>query len=596
MILGAALLRVSSDKQFHQGDSIDTQRTRVDMAAVREGADIVRYFVEHFSGRNTDRAVIEELLIFLDENPEIQIVYIAHIDRFTRAGSDTYLYLKKQLLKRGVQLRDAMGTIQKAVNTLEHTGFEYDWSVVSPSRTTEIMQAEHANTEATHILTRTIGQQIKLAGQGYHVRNATIGFRNDKMITSDGRELPIMIPHEIEAPWFIKLFELSAEGQLSDADICERINAMGFKTRRLLKRDRKSLKVIGCKGENSLTPKMLDKYRQKPIYCGVKVEKWTHNEPVKTPFPGLVSIDLFNRANRGKVFIHHDKVGNLSIEYNKAKYRRSPDNSDFLLRHVIHCPHCLKPMMGSYSKNKQGRPFGYYHCSRGHKRYAIPKKEFESVIGYVLKSLELKPGFLGLFKECVREVWLEKHNAVKTEMQVVSNHAAELEAQQDLLIERLTQVTSSVVIKKLEAEIESLETVIRDTKKQKIQYALKMDHIEDYFAFHKNTLEHIDQSVFKSLGRKEIEKIWGFIYSGRPSYEEIISGTPPLALIYRLSRDFKPVKVQMAWYLRQNWNTFETDVKRHWEGYSSSELENFSYVNSAASRIQAKILPISSSV
>ncbi len=135
MKLAIALLRVSTDKQFHHGDSLDTQKTRVDQAAERDGASIISYFTEHYSGRKTNRVVIEDMLAFLDEHAgEIQVVYIVQIDRFTRAGSEMYLYLKRQLHKRGVDLRDAMGIIQKSINTLEHVGFEYDWSVPLPAR------------------------------------------------------------------------------------------------------------------------------------------------------------------------------------------------------------------------------------------------------------------------------------------------------------------------------------------------------------------------------------------------------------------------------------------------------------------------------
>ena len=77
MKFGIALLRVSTDKQFHHGDSLDTQKTRVDMAAERDGVSIVRYFTEHYSGRKTDRVVIEELLSYLDDHVgEIDVVYI----------------------------------------------------------------------------------------------------------------------------------------------------------------------------------------------------------------------------------------------------------------------------------------------------------------------------------------------------------------------------------------------------------------------------------------------------------------------------------------------------------------------------------------
>jgi len=279
MNLGVALLRVSTDKQFHHGDSLDTQKQRVDMIAKRDGADIVRYFTEHYSGRKTNRVVIDELLDFLDANSgEIKIVYIVQIDRFTRAGSDMYLFLKKQLYSRGVELRDTMGIIQKPINTLEHVGFEYDWSVTSPSRTAEVMQAEYANQEVNQILTRTIGQQIKLAQEGYQTRSADLGFRNVKITKPDGRKATIMEPLEPEATWIRTIFELRASGEWSDEHICERTNHMGFESRTMHRRNKQTGEVIGLTGRKPLSVKQLQRIIRKSIYCGIRVGKWTHGE------------------------------------------------------------------------------------------------------------------------------------------------------------------------------------------------------------------------------------------------------------------------------------------------------------------------------
>ena len=45
-----------------------------------------------------------------------------------------------------------------------------------------------------------------------------------------------------------------------------------------------------------MTAKMIDQYASKLIYCGIIKEKWTHNEPVKAQFDGLVSVELFNEV------------------------------------------------------------------------------------------------------------------------------------------------------------------------------------------------------------------------------------------------------------------------------------------------------------
>lgn len=562
MKLGIALLRVSTDKQFHHGDSLDTQKQRVDMVAERDGLDIVRYFTEHYSGRKTDRAVINELLEFLDVNSgEIQAVYIVQIDRFTRAGSDMYLFLKKQLYSRGVELRDAMGIIQKPVNTLEHVGFEYDWSVTSPSRAAEVMQAEYANQEVNQILTRTIGQQIKLAQEGYQTRSADLGFRNIKITKPDGRKATIMEPLEPEATWIRTIFELRASGEWADEYICERLNNMGFESRAMHRRDKQTGEVIAITGRKPLSVKQLQRIIRKPIYCGIRVGKWTHGEPIKTPFDGLISIDLFNKANFGAVTISEN--GNkLEIACGESRKRNSHrQNVDFIYRHVVMCPKCEKPFWASKSRGKSGKYWGYFHCARKHESITIPQKEFQKTVGSYLDSLEAKPGFLGLFKEVVRETWVSKNKARETEIKSINDHINNLELRQKNLLDRLTFSNSEIVQKKLEAEIEEIEQAINSARKSKPDFDLTEQQIEEFFARAKDRLEHPRKLVEKAQTKAEIEKTWQTIFAKPPTFAEIDSGTPELTLLYRLNLDFDDDKSQMAAHLSENWNTFVKELR-----------------------------------
>lgn len=562
MKFGIALLRVSTDKQFHHGDSLDTQKTRVDMAAERDGVDIVRYFTEHYSGRKTDRAVIEELLSYLDQHVgEIDVVYIVQIDRFTRAGSDIYLFLKKQLLKRGVQLRDSMGTIQKSVNTLEHVGFEYDWSVVSPNRTTEVMQAEHANIEINHILTRTIGQQIKLAQEGYQTRSASFGFRNVKIVRPNGRDATIMEAMEPEATWVRAIFVLRAEGQLTDEDICGRINQMGYKSRIMHRRDKNTGEVIGTTGAKALTPKQLQRLVAKPIYCGIRVGKWTHGEPIRAAFEGLISIDLFNRANHGAVTISKHSDGALSITYGKSRKRAThSENKEFLLRHVVMCPECEKPFWASKSRGKTGKYWGYFHCARTHKSISISQNEFQETVGSYLDSLEAKPGFLGLFKEVIRETWIDKNKSLEEELQAVEEHVKTLEMRQQNILGRIAISNSAIVQAKLEKEVDDIETAIVQAKKQRPNPKLTEAQIDQFFHVAKNRLELPRKYVERANTKAKIEKTWQTIFQSPPSYDDLKSRTPRLTLLYRLNRDFEGDKRQLAADLSLHWNPFQLEI------------------------------------
>ena len=59
---------------------------------------------------------------------------------------------------------------------------------------------------------------------------------------------------------------------------------------------------------------------QSTIYAGINVEKWTDYQPVKCAFEGLISIDLFNRANRSKKYIgYNEKDGEYEIHRQAPK-------------------------------------------------------------------------------------------------------------------------------------------------------------------------------------------------------------------------------------------------------------------------------------
>ncbi len=110
---GVALLRVSTDRQFAEGESIETQRRKVEFVARRERIDIARFFAEHYSGRKSDRRVLDDLFAFLEEYRDITCVIVGDIDRFTRGGTEIYLALKRQLRALDVALIDTTGIIQR---------------------------------------------------------------------------------------------------------------------------------------------------------------------------------------------------------------------------------------------------------------------------------------------------------------------------------------------------------------------------------------------------------------------------------------------------------------------------------------------------
>lgn len=558
--LGVALLRVSTDRQFQEGESIETQRRKTEFVARRDGIDIVRFFTEHYSGRKSDRRVLDDLFDFLRENNDVDVVIVGDIDRFTRGGTETYLALKRQLRSMNVALLDTTGIIQPERNRLEHLGVEYGWSVESPSHFAEVFMAEKAKTEASDILTRTIGQQIQLTREGYQTRGSNFGYRNVKITTEDGKKKTIMVPHEIEAPWIIKMYELRADGTWADDAICEAINAMGYQSRAMNIYDKQTRRVIGQTRPKQLIPKQLLRYISRTIYCGVKCDSWNQGKPVKAPIEPLVSIELFNQANRGKVHIEQHRDGSVTIEENRLSQNRTRHNEEFLLRHVVLCHQCGKPVVASRSKGKSGKYFGYYHCNRGHKHWGVNKAEFERTVGNYLQSLQAKSGFLPLFREVVRDVWIQKNRSLEEDRILIQSHINSLKDRQRSILDRIVSCKTGLVQERLEAELEEIEQTIIKTKKQLTSKKLQEDQIDAFFELAKKRMEHPEEAIFSSLSKPQLEKNWSFVFAQTPSYQDLVDGTPQLTLLYRLNRDCGSDGNLLAGQLSLGWNTFEREV------------------------------------
>jgi len=442
--------------------------------------------------------------------------------------------LQKQLRSLGVELVDASGIIQQPVNTLAHTGFSYEWSTRSPSRLTETIMAEQANAEATQILTRCIGGQIESAQKGYQYKSADYGFENHKTVTPDGRKRTIMIKHEEEAVYIQMMFDLRADGILSDEAICKKVNQAGYRSRIFRRYDKITREVIGEGGRVKLTPKQLQKYISRPVYCGVRIGKWTKQKPVWLPpeCPRLVSLETFNRANRGRVKI--SQVGNdLVIQENIGKQISTAGTGEFLLRHVISCPECGKPFKASKSRGKSGGKFGYYHCNRNHKYFGVNAKVFEDTVAKTVKNIRFKKKLLGVLKEVVRDVWVKHHKSDEIMKRQTQDHIDGLRLRQSQLVGKISRCTSDIVQKALEEEYEELEANINSALKQLAEFEDKDVQIEEYFQKIKEAVEHPEKWLLRPQTKASAIKAWSFIFEKPPTWSEMESRTPRLALPFR---------------------------------------------------------------
>ena len=177
-----AAIRVSTTKQGTEGDSPEAQKEQIERFAANKGITIKKFFVFMESASKEQQPMQEAVDYCKNAKNNVDLFIIKSIDRFTRGGSLSYDMLKSQLESSKVQLVDIYGVISsQQVNTLDHLGFEYKWSMYSPSKKSEILEAERSKDELRDIMSRMIGAEIRYTQNGYWMRQPPYGYQSEKL-------------------------------------------------------------------------------------------------------------------------------------------------------------------------------------------------------------------------------------------------------------------------------------------------------------------------------------------------------------------------------------------------------------------------------
>ena len=534
-----AAIRVSSIKQGTDGDSPDAQKEQIERYAMNKCIKIKKFFV-FLESASKEQQPMQEAINYCKKN-KVDLFIIKSIDRFTRGGSYSYDHLKMQLDKIEVNLVDIYGIIgSQKVNTLEHTGFEYKWSVYSPTKKSEILEAERAKDEMRDIMSRMIGAEIRYTKIGYWMRRPPFGYKSEKIETPNGKRC-ILTPLNSEAYFVTKMFKLRAKGTMSDAQILEKLNALGYATRKDYIRSKSDrTKIVGTRGGNKLDQKTLERYLQNPIYAGIICEKWTDDKPVKAMFKGLISIELFNKANKGKKTIT-EANGELSLHKRRPpnfQLVKKKDNADFPYKRIVMCPDCNKPLMGSAARGKMGKYYPAYHCNRGH-YFRVPIKRFDEVIESFVKGIKIQPKYLEALEKAVVKEWLQRQGEQTNTVDAIDARISELQSQIKLTTEKILLVSSETVIKTLEDNVSEIEGQIQklESEKQSAQAQKPVD-MRAVMKRLRYFFEHLEELVVKQIDPVKKAQLFGVFFDIAPNYAEIELGTQNPSLRPKLNKVF----------------------------------------------------------
>lgn len=521
-----AAIRVSTTKQGTEGDSPEAQREQIKRYAETRNIRIKKYF-EFLESASKEVQPMQQAVDYCkDPKNRIDLLIVKSIDRFTRGGSFSYSSLKRQLDQRNVRLVDLYGIIgAHKVNTLEHLGVSYDWSVYDPTKNSEILEAERASDEKRDIMSRLMGAEIRYTRLGYWMRRAPYGYATHKANTPHGKRV-VLIPHPIEAQYIIRMFELRARGTFTDQEIVDELNRLGCKSRTYFVRSKvNKAKIVGEHGGEPMTCKQMQKYVTNTLYAGVNCEKWTNNEPVKCYFDGLVSIEVFNKANRGKITISAD---GRNITYKgRGEGPRSiivtKKTHNYPYRRVVLCPHCSGPFTGSASRGRNGKTYMAYHCDRGEHYFRIPKQRFDSTVEDFVSSISITPEYVESLLRAVGEEWHKRRAMQCEDINHKKRLLHETKDQAQLVANNLRYLRSRTAVEYLERDLERLEDVAKGLESD-ISLAEKsaLPNVGDILPVVQCYADDISELLLASDTVLSKEGLIGAIFDTLPTYHDLV--------------------------------------------------------------------------
>lgn len=538
--------RVSTDKQAQNWDSISIQEKECRSYCERMHIDVVEVFREQFTGTSVQRPALTEALKFLKKQKKsIDYCIIHKIDRSTRWGLGDYYEIKKQLESFGTSLKDAYGVIQDDINVVNIDNFDtniYDWSKINPSEIAVSMSVLSAKQERSSILQRTIPQEIRNTQNGYISRQSHFGYQNKKICTEEWKMKTTYIPDPVESKWVQAMFDFRANSAISDKEIVNMINLMWFKTRSQKVWNKSKTMIIGEGGNNPLDIKQLQKTIASSVYAGIIVEKWTWNKPIRGQFQWLVSIDTFNRANRGKIEILEHSNGNVSILHweeklpEKITYKRTRFHSEYPFSRAIKCPHCEGHLTPNKSRSQNGKHHYYYQCTgkfwNKHKTYTVRRDDLNETVIDFLSKIEYDKEVYILFKHIVEDVWNSEKSTLECQKQDQKQNIEKLEISKDTLLKNIEKFMDfPEILKAKNDELAKLSKQIQILKNTKIDNTHDKSK-EDFLSFSKSIFTQTSKVLQQEKNEERVGVLFDLFFEELPTYEKIQSNQAMLHAVF----------------------------------------------------------------
>ena len=104
-------------------------------------------------------------------------------------------------------------------------------------------------------------------------------------------------------------------------------------------------------------------------------------------------------------------------------------DADFPYKRFITCPECRKPLLGSASRDGNGKYHPAYHCTKGNHSFRISKQQLEEQVEKFVEELKISPKYLGELFKLIEASWEQEQARRGYSLRGIDSRIAKLEGE-----------------------------------------------------------------------------------------------------------------------------------------------------------------------
>ena len=399
--VAVSYLRVSTRDQARRGGgddegfSIPAQRDANRRKAASLGAIITKEFVDRgASARSANRPELQGMLEYLADH-DVDYVIVHKLDRLARSRADD-VEISKALDELNVRLVSTTESIDQTPSGMLLHG----------------IMSSIAEFYSRNLAAEVMKGMTQKARSGGTVGRAPLGYRNQRTVDSEGREMRTVVLDHERAPLVALAFDLYATGDWTISGLVDHLNKRGLTT--------------------TPTPRM----PARPI-----TEGHLHKVLINPYYKGQTKFQGVHYDGRHETLIDESKWQRvqdvLASHVNGERVRKHPH----FLKSTVYCGQCGERLMVSLSTSATGMQYPYFYCVGRHsKRTSCTLRsvliyEVEKKLEDHYEAMQLEPSFRANVEAMIRDEFRSIREHVEIEQGDLKREKEKLERERRKLME-----------------------------------------------------------------------------------------------------------------------------------------------------------------